>query len=83
MLRGATRGLIGDSDQFHEVVVRVDDVPAALRVNRLLHEVEQVAVRHGRNAGDAQVADVAAGAWRSPRFAREEEDEQFALKLLS
>src|SRR5258706_8486678 len=58
LLLEAARRLIGRPELVHGVVVRVGDMGAALRVQVLADEVEQVAVGARGDAGDAQVADV-------------------------
>src|SRR5437867_9243353 len=50
--------LIRDPDLVHGVVVRVGGVGASFLVERLLDEVEQVAVGARSEAEDAEVADV-------------------------
>src|SRR5207249_9178571 len=49
LLQARARGLVGDSELVHCVVVRVRDVGAALLVVVFHDEVEQVAVRARRH----------------------------------
>src|SRR5205823_4060537 len=56
---GRARGLVGGAELVHRVVIRVCDVRVPARIKRLGDVVEQVPVRRGVDAEDAQVADVA------------------------